>query len=100
MRGSVTVTKREKHLGRQSLVLQRYSLMTLTGHKTLSPSESPMYSVRTGMVKFDRLTGQFDIRIARATHPVKSAASPPGRNVNRRYPVPRQPLIWEIPYNW
>ncbi|MPC25978.1 hypothetical protein E2C01_019104 [Portunus trituberculatus] len=37
--------------------------------------------------RFDRLIRQFNIHILRSTLPVKSAASPPRRSVNRRYPA-------------
>ncbi|MPC29423.1 hypothetical protein E2C01_022654 [Portunus trituberculatus] len=39
--------------------------------------------------RFDQLTHRFDIHISRATHPVKSTAIPPGRSVNRHYPIHR-----------
>ncbi|MPC57382.1 hypothetical protein E2C01_051361 [Portunus trituberculatus] len=62
--------------------------------------------INTKSLRFNRLTRQFDIHISRATHPVKSAPSPNSMSacqeevsVNRHYPVPRLPLIGEIPYS-
>ncbi|MPC76738.1 hypothetical protein E2C01_071167 [Portunus trituberculatus] len=75
-------------------------------HEDISEEDTRLVPVKAHEVRavvmsalFDRLTRQFDIHISLATHPVKSAASLPGGSVNRRYPVPRLPLIGQIPYS-
>ncbi|MPC53433.1 hypothetical protein E2C01_047323 [Portunus trituberculatus] len=66
-----------------------------TVNEEVFPERVSALGENTEISRFDRLTRQFDIHISRATHPVKSAATPPNGSVYRCYPVPsfRQAML-------